>query len=68
MAAERSIVEALTSRDIYECEFELRAELRQVLTNIYIELRRGFLLAWDPAPVGDYLPFECLRDSKSVDG
>ena len=31
----------LTGGDVDECEFELRAELRQVLTNIHVELRRG---------------------------
>ena len=41
VTAERSITEALTSGDVDEREPECRAELCQVLTNIYIELRGG---------------------------
>lgn len=37
--AERAIVEAPTSGDVDESELELHAELRQVSTNVYIELR-----------------------------
>ena len=40
-AAERSVMEALTGGNVDEREVELRAEFRQVVTNIYVELRRG---------------------------
>lgn len=42
-AAERSVMEALTGGNVDEREVELRAEFRQVVTNIYVELRRGLV-------------------------
>lgn len=39
MGAKRSIVRALASGDVDESELEFGAELRQVLTDIHIELR-----------------------------
>lgn len=67
-AAGRSVMEALTGGNVDEREVELRAELRQVVTNIYIELRRGSGQSWisvqECLVIGT--PFECLRDPENL--